>query len=34
MLDAGGTGYNQAPTVVIDAPPAGGTTSVSVCIYF
>ena len=24
-LDEGGTGYTQAPLVVIDAPPAGGT---------
>ena len=27
QLDTGGTGYTQAPLVVVDAPPAGGTTA-------
>jgi len=27
QLDQGGTGYTQAPLVVVDAPPTGGTTA-------
>ena len=34
VVDAGGTGYNQAPTIVIDAPPAGGQQALASAFIF
>ena len=33
-VTAGGSGYNQAPTVTIDAPPAGGTRALATAFIF
>ena len=34
VVDSGGTGYNQAPTIVIDAPPAGGQQALASAFIF
>ena len=34
VVDSGGSGYNQAPTIVIDAPPAGGTQALASAFIF
>ena len=33
-VTAGGTGYNQAPTVTVDAPPTGGTRALATAFIF